>query len=139
MRACESCGVEFEPSNRRQRFCGTTCRVRAHKAQVDVSRLAVVAAIVASGIEHPVVAATRGQLEEAGRLGTPLGANALLVAERLALSMQSADSGSAFAAVSRQHAAILTEALRGAVKAGDQVDDLRTRRLARKTARKTGA
>lgn len=28
---CPQCGKDFEPANRRQRFCGATCRVAAHR------------------------------------------------------------------------------------------------------------
>jgi hypothetical protein len=31
MRACELCGVEFEPSKPSQRFCTSACRKRAHR------------------------------------------------------------------------------------------------------------
>ncbi len=30
---CPQCGEDFEPANRRQRFCGTACRVAAHRAR----------------------------------------------------------------------------------------------------------
>jgi hypothetical protein len=29
---CQKCGKDFEPTNRRQRFCNATCRVAAHRA-----------------------------------------------------------------------------------------------------------
>ena len=30
---CPQCGKDFEPTNRRQRFCSATCRVAAHRAR----------------------------------------------------------------------------------------------------------
>jgi hypothetical protein len=38
MRACELCGVEFEPRKPSQRFCTSYCRKRAHR-QPDVALL----------------------------------------------------------------------------------------------------
>lgn len=34
-RTCEHCRKSFKPGNRRARFCGTACRVAAHRSKVD--------------------------------------------------------------------------------------------------------
>jgi hypothetical protein len=65
------------------------------------------------------------KLEEAGRADTPAGVSALLLAAKLDLG---GDTGSAMAALAKQHLAALDEALRGALVAADKVDELRRRR-----------
>lgn len=75
-----------------------------------------------------LVGATRASLEAAGRESTPAGVNALLLAAKLDLG---GDTGSAMAALAKQHLAALEEALKGAPVADDQVDELRARRAKR--------
>jgi hypothetical protein len=75
-----------------------------------------------------LVDATRAVLEAADRLNTPAGVSALLLAGKMDAG---GDTGSALAALAKQHLAVLDEATRGALVAADPVDDLRARRMAR--------
>lgn len=69
-------------------------------------------------------AATRAELEAAGRLDSMLGQVALLLAER----MCEFDTGSGTAALSKELRAVMATAVQGAPAAADPVDELRARR-----------
>jgi hypothetical protein len=73
-----------------------------------------------------VMAATEAELDSVGRLETPLGQAALVLAVRLEASHR--EPGTALAALVREHRAALAEAMRGARVAADPVDELRARR-----------
>lgn len=75
-----------------------------------------------------LAAATRATLDEAGRADSPAGVSALLLAAKLDLG---GDTGSAMAALAKQHLAALEEALKDAPRAEDRVDELRARRAKR--------
>lgn len=81
--------------------------------------------------EQGVEAATRARLDAAGRLGSPEGMSALLLARKLD---QGGDTGSAMAALAKQHLASLEAAVRDAELASDPVDELRSRRQRRLSA-----
>lgn len=135
---CEVCGEMFEAKRRTARFCSSGCRVRAHRAGGKVVELkpaakskpagkAPAAAPAPAGEEAgPVEAAAVKQLEEAGRLDTPLGQAALVLARRL--DRTTMDTGSAIAGVVKQLEATLAAATAGAKQAEDPVDELRKRR-----------
>lgn len=126
-RLCESCGRPLEPEAKRARFCKrldcvrdrTKKRVRAHRAAPDRDVDA-----------EPLSAAeiTRRALAEVDRLETPAGVNALLLARKLDVG---GDTGSAMAALSKQHLAALSEAMDGVRTAASPLDELRARREAR--------
>lgn len=119
MRACEACGREFEAKRGNHRFCSATCRKRGKRGATVVALDG--GDVIVGGLED----ATQRQLAAAGRESCPAGVNALLLARRLD---QAGDTGSAVAALSRQHLAALEAALEGAEPAGDPVDELRHRR-----------
>lgn len=118
MRACEACGREFEAKNRRHRFCSTACRSRGRDG-------ATVVPLGTDSAPDSLEDVTRRQLAEVGRESSPEGVNALLLARRLD---HGGDTGSAIAALSRQHMAALEAALDDVPPAGDKVDELRKRR-----------
>lgn len=121
MRACEACGREFEVRSSRHRFCSGTCRTRGRRG-------AKVVALDGDGGQDAGVSleeATRRQLAPVGRESSPSGVNALLLARRLD---EGGDTGSAIAALSRQHLAALEAALEDVKVEGDPVDELRHRR-----------
>lgn len=80
-------------------------------------------------VEVSAAEVTRRVLEDADRLLTPAGVNALLLARKLD---QGRDTGSAMASLSKQHLAALAEATSDAQTAADPVDELRRRREARR-------
>lgn len=130
MRSCEYCGKPLE--SKRAKYCpGSKCRSMAHKRRTS----GVVVALHPQGPDAPaptggsVVAVTTKQLEEAGRLDTYLGAAALVAAARLD---ETADTGSAVAALLREFRVAMAEALAGQQHADglDEVRQARERRLA---------
>lgn len=122
MRACDACGREFEAKRSNHRFCSATCRTRGKRGATVVA-LDGESAQGQGGVS--LEEATRRQLAPFGREATPSGVNALLLARRLD---QGGDTGSAIAALSRQHLLALESALEGAEPEGDPVDELRHRR-----------
>lgn len=142
-RACDVCGVAYVAKRAASRYCGERCRKRAQRTgKVTPLKQAAKprgkrapAEPVAGGVEPAaagpgaVEAATLEILEAAGRLSTPLGQAALVLARRL--DRPGLDTGSAIAGVARQLEATLTAALRGSgAAAGPQKlrDELAERR-----------
>jgi hypothetical protein len=78
--------------------------------------------------DGPVVTATRAELEAAGRLSTSLGAKALALATKIDAGRE---TGTALAALVRQHDLTHAEALKGAQRAASVLDELRARRDAK--------
>lgn len=72
-----------------------------------------------------MLAATRAELEDAGRSTTSLGAKALALAARIDAQV---DTGSALAALVRQHDLTMAEAVKGAHAKASMLDELRARR-----------
>lgn len=122
---CATCGKRFEAQRKTARFCGPTCRQRAHRgSEVPVAPVEVLPAQGAS--EPALVAATRKELADAERENSTLGQIALRLAAQLAVA---ADTGSGTAALSKELRAVMTEALANAPKAADSLDELAQRRV----------
>lgn len=119
---CAGCGKDFEAQRKTARFCGPTCRQRAHR-RPDAPAAPVQ---VITPAEPALVAATRKELEAAGRLETTLGQAALRLAEQMS---DGRDTGSAMAALSKELRAVMAEALADAPKVADSVDELSQRRI----------
>jgi hypothetical protein len=73
-----------------------------------------------------LAAATQAELDRAGRLGSAVGQAALALARRIDASQ--GETGSALAALVREHRATLAEAVKDAEVAADPLDELRNRR-----------
>jgi hypothetical protein len=102
VRACETCGRDFEPVRATARFCQPACRQRAY-----VTRRR--SAANAAAATHPLVLAAEKRLREAGRLDTVDGQLALILARKLCR----ADVAGA-AAISRIFRETMARALAGA-------------------------
>ena len=128
-RTCEMCGAAFEAKTDRARVCGERCKKRAQRARGAAPSvpLAVRDTSPADGLPSNVEV-TREVLEAAERLRTPAGVGALTLAAKLDMGT---DTGSALAALQKQHMAALEEALRDAKVAASPLDELRARREAR--------
>lgn len=117
---CQVCDKELV--GRQKKFCGDRCferaRKRAKRARAEAMPKPEVSAL----------ATTRRVLEEADRLETPAGANAMLLAAKLDACT---DTGSAMAALSKQHLAALEAATKNATTTRTELDELRERRAAR--------
>jgi hypothetical protein len=82
-----------------------------------------------------LIAVTSQELADAGRLESPAGRAALILAARIDVSVFSADTGSSVASLVRQFHASLAEALKDAGEASDPVDELQARRERKLAAR----
>jgi hypothetical protein len=127
---CARCGQPFEAKRSTAKFCGGKCRALAAKER---SRGVVVTPIEAPAADASglVYGATRSELEAADRLSTSLGAKALALAARIDSGQ---DTGSALAALVKQHDATMAEAVKGAQVAASPLDELRRRRDAKRAA-----
>lgn len=122
-RHCDSCGRAYEAQRANSRFCGGTCRKRNFRG-----------ATPAPSVEHstsPLVIATRGELEAAGKLDTMLGQQALALAARMSGTQTSAG----VASLSRELRTVMTAAI-GSLSStnADVVDELKRRRDAKRAS-----
>lgn len=121
-----TCGTVFQARSAKARYCSDRCRKRKAKADAQVVDLPTTPTPAASG---SVESATREALSAAGRLTTPMGQAALVLARRL--DDPGLDTGSAVAAVARQLEAVLATATKGAASStapGQLRDELAERR-----------
>jgi hypothetical protein len=133
---CAVCPAEFEAKRASARYCSERCKKRAQRSPDRTAAAAqpgkapdLPAALAPGGL----TAATAAKLDAAGRLDGPEGQAALILATRIDLSPFSAETGASVAALVRQLHATLAEALAGARKASDPVEDeLRTARERRR-------
>lgn len=126
-RACVQCGRPLVGLSARARYCGSTCRARRAKGHPSV--VTAPGAVVTSG--GRVTAAVLAELDAAERAKSALGIAALGLAERV--DNGAAETGQAFAALTKALRETLALALSGAPRAADAVDELQRRR-----ARKLG-
>ena len=113
MVTCQHCGTEFTARKSTAKFCGTNCRMAAHRAgksgsvvSLDSRRRAERVAAM-SGDINGIEDAVRGELGE--HVGTVLGQQALLLARRM--DSQVDVSGSAVASLSKQLTELVGRAL----------------------------
>jgi hypothetical protein len=139
---CAVCPAEFEAKRASARYCSERCKKRAQrdpgrtagaqpgKAAAEPGGPALPSAGLVPGA---LTAATEAKLAAAGRLDGPEGQAALILAVRIDMSPFSAETGASVAALVRQLHATLAEALAGAKKTSDPVEDeLRTARERRR-------
>lgn len=122
-RQCDHCGTTYEAARPSSKFCGPTCRQR-HRRNPELAVTAPVAGI-APAESTGVYAATLAELNAAGRATTSTGTAALALAARIDSGL---DTGSALAALVKQHVLTMAEALRGAQVVASPLDELRRRR-----------
>lgn len=141
-KTCELCGREFMAKRGTAKFCTSNCRQRSFQAAKAAAPELVRAPSVpplrregAAIVALPAVApdsaesladVTRTDLESADRLRTPAGLLAVKLAQILDSGRQ--DTGSSIAALGRQYLATLAQALDGAEKAADPLDEILNRR-----------
>lgn len=148
---CSSCGKVFKARSSRARSCSSTCRSRASRAGLSgPNHLNVVSLPTRSATVPPaampatpqrvlddepdpqpeaeLVTTTRRELEDAGKLDTALGQQALLLAERMASPSASA---AAVASLAKRHSDLIAALVPPAPGKPDWVDELAERRLAK--------
>jgi hypothetical protein len=119
-RSCIVCQKPLTTTNVRARYCSSTCRARRSKGLVTVTEDGPQALPTVPDAPS-VYAATRAELEDAGRLSTVLGAKVLALAARIDAGV---DTGAALARLVQQHDTTMALALDGARSAADPVDHL---------------
>jgi hypothetical protein len=127
LKTCEVCPTEFEAKRAAAKYCSEKCKKRAQRRPGGTRAAKVVtlppAAPVSAG---SLAAATQAELDRAGRLASAVGQAALALARRIDASH--GETGSALAALVREHRATLAEAVKDAEVAADPLDELRGRR-----------
>lgn len=137
-RLCEHCGRSYDAQSPRAKFCKTPSCVRERDA-IRQRRKKAGGSVVAlrpdrgqaldGRVAGPLEVAARVELEAAGQLESLAGQNAVAVARRM--DAASSDTGSSYAALSKELRAAMGEALKDAPRVADAFDELRARRLAR--------
>lgn len=125
-RPCNACGRSYEAKRVTSKFCSPACRQRSHES----GRTVEVAFVERPRAEGSISSAVRVELEAVGRLSTSAGQRALHLASLL--EAVTADSGSSKAALDKQLASALEQALDGARRAADPLDELEARRARRR-------
>lgn len=133
-KTCAACGASFEAKRASARSCSERCKKRLQRRPGGTATKVVelktdpVPGPTAGqgGPEGPVSAATRTELASAGRLESPGGQAALMLARRI--DQPHMETGSGLAALVREHRATLADAVKDAEKAADPLDELRLRR-----------
>lgn len=124
-RACDQCGEEFDAVTARRKYCSDRCKQARHRGTdaVIVDHPAVHAE--AENVpESSSVASTRAELKAAGRLDTYLGSAAMRLAEK----MDQANQLMGYAPLVKEYRATMVEALKGAARQADELDELEERR-----------
>lgn len=107
-RACESCGETFEARRSDRMYCGERCKKRAQRGHKAGTVVPLPSGTV--GTASSLVEAVRAELEEADRLESWLGQQALTLATRIAAGQ---DTGSGLAALNREFRSTMAEAVKG--------------------------
>src|SRR5689334_2757501 len=126
---CRSCGNGFEATNPRAKFCGSTCRSRAHR-NGEVVPLQQPPEPSSPSEEPPLLVATRRELEKAGVADTALGQQAIELARRMSHPKAMALS---VAPISKELRSVMLEAMKEAPRQS-ALDELRAKRDAKRNA-----
>lgn len=127
-RNCARCERRYEARNAQSRYCSPSCRTlaaRERKAGKVISDVTVEVTPRASAVTSSVEVT----LAKAGRLSHPSAQAALSLARRID---EGAESSAGHAALVREMRAALAEALDRVKVSSDPVDELRSRREARR-------
>lgn len=120
---CAVCGRSYETRRKDSLTCSATCRSRKR----DMLPAGAPA-------DNPLVKATKAELEEAGKLDTRLGQQALILAARMSGTETPSGVGTLSKELDRVMAAAVGATTPSAPAAGegDSVDELRARRDAKR-------
>lgn len=139
LKECEQCGTQFVARKSTAKYCSGNCRTRASRNRTaaginSAGQPAASAQPKASGgvvlvAGEGLVAQVQRELEDAGRLDTVLGQQALVLAQRM--RVVSPDTGSSLSAISKELRTVMAQALDGVAIEGDPIDEVTRRREAK--------
>jgi len=124
-RPCGSCGEPYEAKRSDSRFCGDRCKKRAQRGHTAPVAVPIAMPVLSS---DKAVASVQRELEAAGRTDTYLGALALVLAARI----DGSKAVMGFAALAKELRVTMDAALAGVTVVADPVDELRSRRDAKR-------
>jgi hypothetical protein len=114
---CAVCSEPFEAKRNTAKYCSKRCNVRAARQPKPKAALAP-----AQAQDVPsLLLATLAELEQAGRQASASGVAALVLAARV--DAGGGETGAGLAALAREHAARLADALENVEPSGDPVED----------------
>jgi hypothetical protein len=126
--SCVVCAQPFEAKRRDARYCGSVCKMRAHRAGGSVTTMAGdvggVPDVGSSASEVTLVDVVRRELVAAGRLDSFAGQRALTLAERI---LSPVTSAGAVAGLDKRLSVARAEALAGMIVEADAVDEFTAR------------
>ena len=128
--ACQVCEEPFEAKRATAKYCSERCKKRQHRGG-GAAKAKERGEARTSGVGS-VAAATLLELQEAGRLHTPLGQTALAVAHRLDMSQM--DTGAGVASLAKQLESTLAAATADVEVADDPIDELKAARERKRDA-----
>jgi hypothetical protein len=128
---CAQCGVGFAGKRRTARYCSQVCRQRAANARRSAGVTAdAPLPMVPLTVGEGVVDTVKRELGALGKSGTSLAAQAVAIAS----SMESGkETGAALAALSRELRTVMALLSQG-VDRGDELDELKAKRDAKRQA-----
>lgn len=136
---CSTCDASFEAKRRTAKYCSDRCRVQAQRKEKGPLN----GTVVAFGVTQvprgepesgPLETAALAELAAVDRAETLAGAVVLALARRLDAAGAD-DTGSSYAALSKELRAALVVAVAGAEQAADPIDELRKQRDRNRSAR----
>jgi len=127
-RNCASCGVLYDAKRPNSKYHNDTCRKRAQRAPVKPAEMPPPPLLLGNA---PLTAAVRSELTAAARLDSMLGQAALALAGRIDSPHE---SGASVASLVKQLRETMVDALKGAEKAADVLDEIRARRDRKRSA-----
>lgn len=135
-RDCENCGEPFDAKRKTAKYCSGKCRVQAQRGTdsgTDSGTVVAFGILPATAPDPPPVrgsvsleAAARAELDAVGRAETLAGGVVLALARRI--DSADDDTGSGFAALTKELRAALAVAVAGAEQEDDPVDQVRKQR-----------
>lgn len=126
-RNCDGCGRSYEAKRKTSRYCGSLCRTRASRAGGSKPKIVGLPApspgdLAGESPGTPVPAGFVGsvqlELEQAGRLHTVLGQQAIVLAEQM---LRPINTGASVASLSKEFRAVMAAAMEGAKVEADPV------------------
>jgi hypothetical protein len=126
---CAQCGVGFAGKRRTARYCSQVCRQRAANARRSAGGgVTAEVPMVTLTVGEGVVDTVKRELDALGKSGTSLAAQAVAIAS----SMESGNE-TALAALSRELRTVMALLSQG-VDRGDELDELKAKRDAKRQA-----